>query len=89
MSQYFLLKKMPNGPQVHNSIRHVSLTQTLSIYYMVFLLLFHMGGQFWASKSDNKCENKTKSCQKPMPAVQFCLLLVKIIARWQDHEELM
>lgn len=56
---------------------------------MVFLLLFHMGGQFWASKSDNKCENKTKSCQKPMPAVQFCLLLVKIIARWQDHEELM
>lgn len=51
---------MPNGPQVHDSIMHVSLAQTLSIYYMVFLLLFHMGGQFWASKSDNKCENKKK-----------------------------
>lgn len=63
---------MPNGPQVHDSIRHISLTQTLSIYYKVFLLLFHMGGQFWASKSDNKCENKKN------PARNLCLLFSSV-----------
>lgn len=31
---------------------------------------------------------KKRKKQKPMPAVQFCLPLVKLIARWWDHKEL-